>query len=211
VQDPQRFAEETLRYHHDESLYVWGEYAVFVLLWTTRDENEGLVGRCPTCYLSYGKIADAYGQASKERCPDCFGTTFEGGYRALIVRPTLWTDTDDADKPEERRGTVVVSQATVQSTSDFVMRTGDYVFRADGTRWRVGGVDAESVTTGFDTKASPYDNVGVAAQSVMRLDESHVAYTIAMTIEEQIELLDLENVRRPIDFTATEDLRGPLW
>lgn len=211
LRDQENWAMTTLAREHNDALYQWGEYSMFVLLWSARDFDAGLVERCPVCYVAYGKIAEAYGQTAKSDCPDCYGTTFEGGHRAKIIRPALWADTDEQDEIEQRRGTHVTDRATIQSTTDFVLRNRDLVFRADGTRWQVSAPDAESVTTGFHTKGHKDSSVGLTSATVTREDEASVAYDIPPTTPQLIATLDVAYQRRPTYVWPEEEIVGPLW
>lgn len=207
--DPQRFAVNQERQRHDQALYRYGEYAMFVLMWTIHDHHAGLVDRCPTCYQSYGKIAKAYGQPSVNKCADCFGTTFEGGFKARVVRPSLW-DYNEPDYREHNRGEVIIATASIQSTSDFKMGTGDHIFRADGTRWQMRSVGTNHLRTGFEMPTSARSALGFNYGQVSREDETSVSYTIPPTPAEVIAALDLSDVRYPQDFSALEVVRGPL-
>src|SRR5258708_66990 len=98
--DPRSYAVEQERMRHNQALYAYGEYAMFALMWTIRDLEHGRVQRCSRCFEDVGlndRIADTYKQANLRLCPVCFGTSFEGGYRALIIRPSLWDFSEDAD------------------------------------------------------------------------------------------------------------------
>lgn len=204
--DPQGFAIEQERYRHNQALSFFGEFAMFVLRWQLEHFKAGLVGRCPTCYISAGPVAEVYGQSTKEKCPDCFGTTFEGGYRAKIVRPSLW-DVNEEIEVKRDRGEVVVSDSSIQTTSDFRLHNGDFIFRGDGTRWRMQSLSTNHLRTGFlmpDRVDTPLGyNFGV----VKREDESSVAYIIPPA---DLTFLDVLNIREPQDWSAYEDIRGPL-
>lgn len=206
--DPQEYAIEQQRASHDQALAHFGEYAVFVLMWKLADHEKGLVGRCPTCYLNRGDIAETYGQAAQEKCPDCFGTTFEGGYKARIVRLSLW-DANEEDIRENKRGQIEISTASIQSTSDFRLRTGDFIFRGDGTRWRMQNVSTNHLRTGFMMPTKDRTPVGYNFGQVMREDPSSVAYEIAPSPQD-LRDIDLINQRYPADFSDIEDIRGSL-
>jgi hypothetical protein len=224
IRTPQRWAIDQERDRHLDALYQWGEYAIFVLLWNIVDFEAGLVDRCPTCYIPYGKITDAYGQAAQERCPDCYGTTFEGGYRAVIVRPSLWRGIGaDESNPEAPRGTTFISTHTIQSTYDFLMRSRDYVFRGDGSRWIISGPADTNLATGFEVKTYPADTIdGWNIATARQEDKSSVAYDIRPPEADLIGILNLPvEVRLPIDFLHgyddgyeqqwdVEEIRGPL-
>lgn len=128
------------RMRHAQALYQYGEYAMFVMMWSLIDFEKGLVGRCNRCYGSNGsqqhRIADVYNQPTQNECPDCYGTTFEGGIRAKIVRPSMWADLDEKEELANR-GVVHPERVSVESTWDFRMRRGDFILRADGSRYRI--------------------------------------------------------------------------
>lgn len=205
--DPQHYAIYQEQWRHDQALYAYGEYAFFCLLWRIRDHQNGLVGRCPTCYLSRGKIAETYGQAAQERCPDCFGTSFEGGYKALVVRPMIFS-TDEESEDVSARGIVIRQTATLQTTSDIDL-VEDFMFRADGSRWQVEGASSTKLTTGFEYRNTGEHGLGAVVRAV-REDESSVAYMIPPDTATVIALLDRTHFRTPLDFSAVEDVRGPL-
>jgi len=206
--DPQAYAIDQERYRHDGALDRYGEYSLFVLLWRVADFKAGLVVRCPTCYTAYGKAAEVYQQAPKRECADCFGTTFQGGVKAKVVRTSIWDVNEEEDR-EAARGEVTVQTATVQSTSDFRLRKGDYVLRADGTRWQARSLGGNALRTGF-WHPERRTEVGFNYASVTREDASSVAYTIAPTDPVTIATLDVSGARYPVDFTSLEVINGPL-
>jgi hypothetical protein len=207
--DPQRWAIEQERKRHDDALFGYGEYAMFILLWNFVDHELGLVERCPSCYISRGKIAEAYGQSDQNKCLACFGTTFEGGYKAKIVRPSLW-DANEEDYRKGDRGQFIQATASVQSTSDFRLRTGDYIFRGDGTRWQMRTLSTNHLRTGFETPTDALTPVGYNFGTVAREDEDTIAYLIPPTTAELLILLNKSYTRVPYDFTADEDIRAAL-
>lgn len=186
----------------------FGEFAMFVLLWNILDHNAGLVERCSTCYLAQGKIADVYGQSSQAKCPDCYGTTFEGGIKAKLVRTSLW-DVNEEDNQADHRGEVIVQTATVQATSDFRLRSGDYIFRADGTRWKMRTMSTNSLRTGF-MEPEFRTEVGWNYGTVNREDYSSVAYDIPPDPETLMAALDVTHLRYKPDFSMLEEVHGPL-
>ena len=210
VPNPQPYAVTQERFRHDGALYQWGEYAIFVLLWNVADHEAGLVARCQDCYVAYGRIAEAYGQPARRKCPTCFGTTFQGGYRATIVRPTIW-DYNEKDHREHSRGEVIVSTASVQTTSDFQLRTGDYIIRADNGRWQVRSKSTNNLRTGFETPSAASAPLGYNFGQVSLEDKDSVAHTIPPVDAAEVRtLLSVVDQRRPSDFSEFDDLRGPL-
>lgn len=175
---PYAVAQEIER--HDEAVRFFGEMTACVMLWNAFDFHAGLVGRCPTCYLNYGDIADAYKQAPRKNCPDCLGTTFAGGLRAVVYRPAIWTK-DVVSQDTEKRGQVEIYTAEVQTVSGMAMREGDFLVRSNGTRWQINSPDDTEVATGFGPKGS--DSVVGSFFRAQLEDESSVAYMIPISEE----------------------------
>jgi hypothetical protein len=209
--DPHRYAIEQERKRHHDALYRFGEYAFFVLMWRVRDFEEGLVERCSLCYRSSGEVAEAYGQSVRHRCASCYGTTFEGGYKARIVRPTIWNDTGQTHR-DSPRGEVITETATsIEAPADFLLRTGDYIFRGDGTRWQMASMGKTEISVGFETRTDQRNAVAFNFGRANLEDRSSVVYDIPPTEEALIAALDLRDPRHPQDFTSVEEIRGPLW
>lgn len=206
--DPQEHALEVQRANHDQALAIFGEYAMFSLMWNLEDHLKGLVERCSVCWKVNEKRAAAYGQSSQEDCPNCFGTTFEGGYKARIVRLSLW-DHNEKDREESKRGEVQRQTATVQSTHDFRLRSDDYVFRADGSRWRVQQIQSNHLRHGFQMTSNSRTPVAFTYSQVIREDESMVAYQIPPAPEDS-DIWDIINQPYPADFSEIEDIRGDV-
>jgi hypothetical protein len=207
--DPQHFATGNLRQSHRDALYRFGEYSVYLLLWDLRDHENGLVGRCPECYLAYGDIADTFGQSSKEGCVPCVGTTFEGGIKALLVRPSIWDISEEADEAE-RRGEINKRNSTVQSTEDFRARIGDYILRADGSRWKVEGLATNLLRTGFDHPTRAETSVGFNYAQVVQEDPTTVIYKVPPSGDELVAFLDPTHPHFPGDFSTVETILGNL-
>jgi hypothetical protein len=200
--------QETMR--HNEALYAYGEYSIFVLTWRIQDLQAGRVTRCHVCYAR-GRTSSAYGQSDKEKCLNCYGTTFEGGIRAQIVRPALWTDTNEDTLVTDARGQVLQSDAKlIQTTSDFTMRSNDYVFRYDGTRWQVGDPRGDRIHTGFGPIGSQGSLIGFNLTSVNREDEASVAYLIPPDPASLMALLNVTGTRAPLDWSGVDVINAPL-
>jgi len=214
VRAPQVWAVDQERYRHDQALWSLGEYSIFYLMWSLLDLEAGLVTRCLRCYGTGGTVdnrkAKVYNQPTINRCPDCFGTTYEGGFRARIVRPALWADNDEAEKPD-RQGVVHPETTNVESTWDFRMRQGDYIIRADGSRWRL-PVSPRRTTlrSGYD-HPSQKDTAITYAQMQARLEEEGtVAYDLLPTSKIGIHTLLTQSSEFPRDFGSFEIIRAPL-
>lgn len=206
----QDWAIEQERNRHNEALWQLGELAYFALMWKLEDFEAGLVTRCQTCYISQGKIAAAYGQGDQYKCPDCFGTTFEGGFKAIIVRPALFGDTDK-DLKAHSRGQVNADEVDIESTSDFRIRTGDYCFRETGDRFYLRVPTRVTLRTGFGT---PWMTTAAITYSHARAvieDPSNVSYIIPPNNATVLATLSAASQSRwPIDMSAYETIRAPL-
>lgn len=207
--DVQNWAVQQEQQRHDQALYARGEYAVFVLMWHVIDFKAGRVERCSRCYASANAlVASVYEQATEAKCPACFGTTYEGGYKAILVRPSLW-DSNEEDYRSSPRGEIAVQTVSVQSTSDFRMRTGDYIFRADGSRYQMRTMSSNELRTGFGLPGQG-SVVGYNYGTVNREDESSVAYLLPPSQEVIEARLLVANPRMPQDFSDIEVVRGPV-
>jgi hypothetical protein len=214
VRAPQNWAVDQERYRHDQALYSLGEYTIFYLMWSLLDFQAGLVTRCARCYGTSGSLdnrkAKVYNQPTINRCPDCFGTTFEGGFRARIVRPALWADNDEAEKLE-RQGVVHPETASVESTWDFRMRQGDYFIRADGSRWRLPTSPRRTTLRSGYAHPAQADAAITYAQMQARLEEEGtVVYDLPPTSKIGIHTLLTQGADFPRSFGAFEIVRAPL-
>lgn len=202
-----------VRNAHDDALYMVGEWTMFFLKWRIEDHEKGLVARCQVCYLDYGDIAEVFKQPSKRRCDNCFGTTFEGGIKARLVRPAIWQPNTE-EHAEQRRGEIIRNSAMMQSTSDFKMRVGDWVLRADGTRWKMRNPSTNLLRDGFETATPEISNVGYIYGQLDLEDDSSVAYDVPISgvspVPTPEELLGTNTHYLP-DFSAHEFINGPLF
>lgn len=207
------WAIEQERMRHAQAIYMVGEWAMFFLMWQVVDFEAGRVQRCSVCYPSGAplakRVADVYDQPHKNKCPSCFGTTFEGGYRARIVRPAIFADTDD-NEDTSKRGAIHPSTVTIESTWDFRAYGGDYVVRANNTRWQLSNPQRVTLRTGFET---PEQSVTSLTYSNMRAgyeEPTTVAYTLPPTSAGTIATILGTPMYYPSDFSAHEDINGPL-
>lgn len=205
--DPRRYEVEQERWRHTDALYRFGEYTMFVLLWHVVDFEAGIVRRCPTCFLSYGEVARAYGQTANSMCKDCYGTTFQGGYRAKIVRPAIW-DIGAERQSKAQRGEVVLNTAQIQSTPDFKLKIGDYAFRGDGTRWQIKSLGVNRLNTGFETLSDAHNLLAYNAGEAALEDPSSVSYLI-LPDETSLKATLNHNApyRTPADYSRIDDIR----
>lgn len=209
--DPQDWAMAFVRNNHRQALAAFGEYNFYVLKWRIEDHVAGRVDRCHRCFVAHGAIAEAFGQTSDTKCPACFGTTFDGGYRAKIVRETIW-DFTEADETPSKRGVVTRQSASIQTTGDFRVTHGDWVVRADGSRWEIKGLGRTLVRTGFEHPTREGNMMGLSFPSVSLEDETMPCYLVPLGSNAEIaETLNPVKPRWAVDFAAHEDIRADLF
>jgi hypothetical protein len=183
---------------------------MFLLMWKVEDYKHGYVRHCPRCYAStndtISRNTAAYQQPTQNRCPMCYGTTFEGGIRAKIIRPALVTDTDDTEQISQR-GVVYPQHIMVESTSDFRFRAGDYLLRADGSRWQLSAPTRVTVRTGYGHPTQANDSIGYATGAATLEDVTNVVWIIPPNTEELKGML-LPESRYPI--ARYDETYGPL-
>jgi hypothetical protein len=210
VRDPQRWAVDQEHYRHNQAIWMLGEYVMYALMWHIEDFDAGLVGRCNRCAISQGKVFEAYGQSDRYDCPDCYSTTFEGGIRALIIRPAVIEDTDEGETHDRRGIPLGGTTLNVETTTDFRVRTMDYMFRADGSRWQLRVPKRVTLRTGFEhpyqaTSAISYNNLRASS-----LDPVDVAYQVGPYAETDLATILTGHSYGPTEFTQYEIVNGPL-
>lgn len=206
VRSQQNWAVEQERLRHSQALWSLGENVLFCLLWTARDHDQGLVGLCSVC--ANDRISQAYGQPSRNKCPSCFGTRFEGGYRALIVRPAIFTDADDSQS-FTARGTVAPQEVHLETTSDFRAHSGDYAMRATGERLQLRAPQRTTLRTGFGTPHQSEDGTAYNLARAAVEDSTSVAYTIPPATDSLVTILSRSGATPP-SFADIEVIRAPL-
>lgn len=174
-QNEHNYAVDQEVQRHDDAVNWFGEMAACMMLWNIIDFNIGLCSRCPTCFAD--DLAQAYGQGNKARCLTCYGSTF-AGFRALIYRPAIFK-TDDVTEEIRPRGQVSIVSARVQTTSDFMMRDGDFMVRSDGTRWRITQPVDTQISTGFGPHS---DDVVRSTFQASLEDKSSIAFSIPVDL-----------------------------
>lgn len=208
IREHKDWAVEQETYRHDQALYSIGEPAMFVLLWTVEDFQHGHTSRCSLCYGNDldGRQAAVYNQANRAKCPRCYGTTFEGGLRARIIRPALFSETDDEEQAS-KRGAIHPQSIMVESTNDFRYRSGDFVFRLDGSRWQLKTPSRVTIRTGFEHPGQVVSSMGYSQGPATLEDATSVAYLIPPSGDSLASQL-LPDSRWPT--TKTDVINGPL-
>lgn len=175
----QDWASNVLEAQHEEALYAYGELALFTMMWRPADFEAGLVGRCTVCFGgATSRQAAAFQQPAQRECPSCYGTTYEGGFRAQIIRPALMADRN-SEVTDQARGVVVTDTIAFETTADFTLHKGDYVFRFDNSRFQVEEKSEAVVRPGFGPPLSPDSFAG--ASTAHKEETTSVAYRILPT------------------------------
>lgn len=174
------YAVDTERLRHDDAVLWYGEMSCFVLWWSAEDHAAGLVDRCPVCFTPWGEITEVYQQAPKMKCDACYGTTFEGGFRALLYRPAIWSQRRDSEEVG-RRGLALTESATIQPTTDFQMRDNDLVIRSDNSRWRIEMPTQSEISTGFGVQTG-FNTAVIGPVAARKEDATSVVYTVPVNL-----------------------------
>jgi len=176
----QPWAEEHIAASHVDALYRYGEFVMFVLLWHSDDYERGEVKRCPVC-IDGDPLSVGYDRSPSNDCPACFGTSFEGGYRARIVRPAIIGDRNVETRETQRAGQVTTETLSLQTTSDFYARTGDFMFRADGTRYQLSQMETQVVRSGFEHPGQEQSVGGLINTATLESNLSALAHRLPPT------------------------------
>jgi hypothetical protein len=211
IRDTQSWAVDQERYRHAEALYWVGEPAVVTMLWHVVDYEAGLCERCHTCFSSSdlleNRVSHVYDQPTRNKCPECFGSSFSG-YRARIVRPFVFADVTETEK-QNRRGSVHPEAMTGETTGDFRVYEGDYVFRADGSRWRLTDRPRQiTLRSGYAYPFRETESIGHAQLPLGYEEPTTVAYLVPPSKASLRQLA--QPSRLPGYFSVLEQIHGPL-
>lgn len=224
--DSEGWAVARERLAHVQALSQYGEMAVFALLWHPEDFLAGFTQRCYRCWqgsddapVSQGAelaIAAAYGQGNQYGCPVCYNTTFampQGtslipGLRALIVRPAVFTEFDRS-RDRSAKGIFESAQVNVESTPDFIVRTSDYAFRADGSRFQLRIPRRTTVRTGFSYPWMASTAITYNLMSAALEDPLTIAYQIPPSASQLAVILGTYT-RVPVSYDWAEVVNAPL-
>lgn len=212
VRETQDFAIENERLRQNQAIYWYGEYVMFVLMWHIQDFEQGRVARCTDCYGNGTALADrvtaAYNQPTQQKCPTCYGTTFEGGYKARIIRPAILTDADKNDQ-NQARGVTHSMTLDVETVSDFRLRSGDYMFRQNGDRFYLRTPTRTTLRSGFEHPLQTVHSIHYNLARASLEDRETVSYLIPPPAS-SLDVILSEEARTPVDFSAYEEIREAL-
>lgn len=88
-------------------------------VWTIYDYEQELVNRCPDCY------DDVLKQVSNTRCPSCYGTGFEGGYKPPIIIWASIAENVNQNRKHENAGVRPESSPQIRLPTDMNFHDGD--------------------------------------------------------------------------------------
>lgn len=210
VQD-QPWAESHIRASHLDALLRYGEMAMYLLLWRSEDYERGEVERCPVCVVG-NRLAIGYDDTPNPYCHDCLGTTFEGGWRARIVRPTIVSDRDLETRQDRRLGEHERESLNLQTTSDFYVRTGDYMLRGDGSRYRLSQGQTEVIRSCFHRPSQVESTGWQVIQAMLEADANAVVYQMPPTDAEVADRLAQADRSRhlALGWRDGDEIRGSL-
>ena len=165
----------------------FGEECVVRLLWRAEDAEAGLVTYCISCQDSpnpaqpntaiQSRVSKVYKQSGNSYCPDCYGTTFTGGFKPTAYHLYMLA----SDTPEVRRnlqtGQFWQENPRVQMSWFPIIRQGDLVVRVEEwsgdtpilatTRFQVSNVTPVTVRTGPGTSAGKPWTAGVTSSNII--------------------------------------------
>jgi len=158
--DQQRF--------HDEALQWYGEQCIVRQLWRFEDQVNGLVGYCLTCQDSpnptmpsiaiQNRVSNVYKQTGNSYCPDCYGTTFSGGFKPICYHTYMVAQDAPQVRNSMQTGQFWRDNPQVQFSWFPEIREGDLVVRVEqwsngvpvalGDRFIVNVVNPQTIRTG---------------------------------------------------------------
>src|SRR5690606_25128539 len=118
----------------------------------------------------------------------CFGTSFEGGFKALMVPPAIFSDSDD-NETKHSRGVVTPQDLTIESTPDCRVRTGDFALRISGDRFFLRVPERVTLRTGFAPPTQTDTAIGYNHANAVQEDPTSAAYLIPPAYDEPAVIL----------------------
>lgn len=162
------YAIRLFRQNIRDALMSHGEECVLVhMLHVPEVEDDPAYPRCPMCW------DEVYNQGEKYDCPQCYGTTFDGGVKDIYRAWGLFTDSDDAET-FGKRGMWHPIASSIQTEHvpdlwqrDYVVRVGswtvDHRIETVDAVYVFKGVTNESLRTGAMIGQTVYDTVSQRA------------------------------------------------
>jgi len=197
VKQREIWAEIDQQRFHNEALQWFGEQVIVRQLWRAEDAALGLVGYCQECQDSPNpsipntsiqqRVSNVYRQTGNSWCPNCYGTTFNGGFKPTCYHLYMLA----ADTPQNRQnlttGQFWKDNPSVQFGWYPEIRVGDIVIRvtswngdnptATGDRFIVSTVNVQTVRTG---PGISYDTTKIVNQftTIENVPPNHPYYNV---------------------------------
>jgi len=197
VKQREIWAEIDQQRFHNEALQLFGEQVIVRQLWRAEDAALGLVGYCQECQDSPNpsipntsiqqRVSNVYRQTGNSWCPNCYGTTFNGGFKPTCYHLYMLA----ADTPQNRQnlttGQFWKDNPSVQFGWYPEIRVGDIVIRvtswngdnptATGDRFIVSTVNVQTVRTG---PGISYDTTKIVNQftTIENVPPNHPYYNV---------------------------------
>ena len=159
-----RLARQSIR----DSLMSHGEECILLHMFHPNEVQDDLrYPRCPVCF------DDLYSQGAKYDCPNCYGTTFDGGVKDVFRAWAIFTDAND-EETFGKRGVWHPVASSIQTEHipdlwqrDYVVRVGswtmDHRVESVDSIYVFKGVTNESLRTGNRLGQTLFDTVGQRA------------------------------------------------
>lgn len=151
VRLPQPYASNHVSMQNFEALQSVGEQIIYLSMFHVNIDGES-VPRCTNCY------DEDYNQQDEFKCATCYGTTYEGGVKAVC---RAWAIVGDAQNMEDfsKQGVWNKERVTAQLEITPVTMSNDYIIRVPrwsetnvplelGDRYIIEDVGVRSVRTG---------------------------------------------------------------
>ena len=168
VKQREIWAEIDQQRFHDETLQWFGEECIVRQLWRAEDAANGQVTYCQQCQDSPNptspdtaiqqRVSNVYKQSGNSYCPNCYGTTFTGGFKTTCYHLYMLA----SDTPQQRvnmsTGQFWKNNPQVQFSWFPEIRVGDIVIRVNqwsngnpislGDRFQISTVNPQTIRTG---------------------------------------------------------------
>jgi len=197
VKQREIWAEVDQQRFHSEALQWFGEQIIVRQLWRAEDAAIGLVDYCQQCQDSpnptnpsasvQSRVSSVYRQSGNSYCPNCFGTTFNGGFKTTCYHLFMLAADTAQERANLSTGQFWRNNPTIQMSWFPEIRVGDLLVRvlswdgdtptALGERFEVSTVNVQTVRTG---PGISYDTSKIVNQftSLDNLPTSHPYYSV---------------------------------
>jgi hypothetical protein len=191
------WAEVDQQRFHSEALQWFGEQIIVRQLWRAEDAAIGLVDYCQQCQDSpdptnpsasvQSRVSNVYRQSGNSFCPNCFGTTFNGGFKPTCYHLYMLAADTAQERANLSTGQFWRNNPTIQMSWYPEIRVGDLLVRVNswdgdtptalGERFEVSTVNVQTIRTG---PGISYDTSKIVNQftGLDNLPISHPYYSV---------------------------------